>query len=349
MKIPEASKTTINAIYAHYEKQAGNGFRVHLGASIIGKSCLRALWYDFRWCTIKKYPGQLHRLFETGHLAEHRFAENLRAIGVQIHTIDAKTGQQFRVSACDGHFGGSLDGIGQGFPEAPKTPHVVEMKTHSEKSFKDLQKKKVKESKPMHYAQMQVYMHLSGLTRAFYVAVNKNTDELYGERVEYDQPFAEAELNKAANVIASTVPLTKLSDDPAWYECKFCDHYAVCHQNKLPPVNCRTCMHATPVENSTWHCERYDINITEDQQRWGCQSHLYNPSLLPSHTEVLDSGEYWYSFILKNTGETITTGEAPEHFKSSELHAVNDLTLLNDPNVNTLRSQFGARVVEASI
>jgi len=26
---------------------------------------------------------------------------------------------------------------------------------------------------------MQVYMHLAGLDRAFYLAVNKNTDELY--------------------------------------------------------------------------------------------------------------------------------------------------------------------------
>ncbi|WP_163834764.1 oxidoreductase [Spartinivicinus ruber] len=345
MQIPDASNTTVNAIYQHYEKNADSGFRAHLGASIIGKECQRALWYDFHWCTPSNHSGQLLRLFETGQLAEARFAENLRAIGVQIHTVDPKTGLQYRVVACDGHFGGSMDGIGQGFPEAPKTPHVVEMKTHSEKSFKELEKKKVKESKPQHYTQMQVYMHLGGFERAFYIAVNKNTDELYGERVEYDQQHAREAIDKACNVIFSSAPPAKINEDPSWFKCKFCDHQAVCHQNKLPPVNCRTCMHSTPVANGQWLCERYQLNPTDEQQRWGCQSHMYNPHLLYPWAEVLDSGDYWYQFAIKATGEIITTGEAPEHHKSSELRAVSDLSLLNDKNVEAIREHFDAKVV----
>ena len=35
-------------------KAADDGLRQHLGASLIGKPCERALWYTFRWTTLKK-------------------------------------------------------------------------------------------------------------------------------------------------------------------------------------------------------------------------------------------------------------------------------------------------------
>ena len=44
-ELPEAPTPTLTAIYADYEARQGDGFRDHLGASIIGKSCARALWY----------------------------------------------------------------------------------------------------------------------------------------------------------------------------------------------------------------------------------------------------------------------------------------------------------------
>jgi hypothetical protein len=51
---------------------------------------------------------------------------------------------------------------------------VVEFKTHSAKSFRKLVQRGVAEAKPQHWAQMQVYMQLTGLTRALYVAVCKD-------------------------------------------------------------------------------------------------------------------------------------------------------------------------------
>ena len=51
---------------ASYEEAQGDGFREHLGASLIGKSCERALWYDFHWATRSRHEGRILRLFETG-------------------------------------------------------------------------------------------------------------------------------------------------------------------------------------------------------------------------------------------------------------------------------------------
>ena len=63
---------------------------------------------------------------------------NLRATGATVLEVDPETGRQWRVEAHGGHFGGSLDAVAIGLREAPKTWHVVEFKTHSAKSFRDL-------------------------------------------------------------------------------------------------------------------------------------------------------------------------------------------------------------------
>ena len=178
------------------------------GASIIGKSCARALWYDFRWVTPSRFSGRLLRLFETGQLEEDRIVRNLRATGATVLELDPETGRQFRVEAHGGHFGGSLDGVAIGLLEAPKTWHVLEFKTHGVKSFADLTAKGVVLAKPQHAAQMQIYMHLTGITRALYMAVCKNTDALHIERVEADQlPWPNACWRRPG---ASSSPSTRL-------------------------------------------------------------------------------------------------------------------------------------------
>lgn len=292
--LPEPVTPTVQAIYAAYEADQETGFRDHLGASGIGKECSRAIWYSWRWATRARHAGRLLRLFETGHMAEHRFVANLRRIGVQVLEVDPETGGQWRVRDASGHFGGSMDGRGVGFPEAPKAWHVLEFKTHSSKSFTGLKAKGVQASKPEHFAQMQVYMHLSGIERAFYLAVDKNTDELYGERVRYDADAALRLMAKAASIIASASPPQRISNDPAWFQCRLCDHNAVCHGAAAPERHCRSCLHSTPVDGGEWHCARHNHLLGSDMQRAGCAAHLFVPPLVPGVQE--DAGEDWVSY-----------------------------------------------------
>ena len=221
--LPPPPTPTLSAIYAAYEAARGDGFREHLGASLIGKNCERALWFDFRWVTRAQFPGRILRLFETGQLEEARLVRNLRATGATVLDLDPETGRQWQVTAHGGHFGGSLDAVAIGLKEAPKTWHVVEFKTHSAKSFRDLVAKGVALAKPQHWAQMQIYMHLTGITRALYVAVCKDTDDLHIERVRADSEAAGRLIEKARRIIEAKRPPVRISDDPAWWECRFCD------------------------------------------------------------------------------------------------------------------------------
>lgn len=60
------------------------GHRTHLGASLIGRSCKRYLWYVFRWCKHVAHDGRKQRLFNRGHREEARFVEWLEGIGFKI-------------------------------------------------------------------------------------------------------------------------------------------------------------------------------------------------------------------------------------------------------------------------
>ena len=286
--LPEAPTPTRDAIFAAYEADADTGFRPHLGASQIGKSCERALWYDFRWATPAQFRGRILRLFETGQLEEARLVKDLRRIGATVLEVDPETGRQWRVEAHGGHFGGSLDGVALGLPEAPKTWHVLEFKTHSLKSFRELVARGVAEAKPQHWAQMQIYMHLTRLTRAMYLAVCKDTDDLHVERVHADGDAAERLLAKAARVINAARPPARISEDPSWFECRFCDHRDLCHGDAAAAMTCRSCLHATPVEGG-WTCARWNQGLGDQQQRAACARHLFIPDLVPG--DVVDAGD----------------------------------------------------------
>lgn len=274
--------TLVDAVYAHYEKRnADEESRPHLGASQIGKKCEREIWYRFRWVLPEKFPGRILRLFETGKLEEQRIVLNLRALGLVVRECDELSGRQFSYFAMGGHFGGSIDALGIGFEESPRKTHVLEFKTHNDKSFKVLVKLGLKSTKPEHYDQMQTYMYLSGYDRAVYIAVNKNTDEMYYERIKLDRKHAEEIVDKAGRVIYASVPPPRVSTSPMAPPCLFCNYKLYCRSGYgTPEFNCRTCLHSTAVEDGSWHCAHKGRSLSIEEQHQGCDHHLFIPELL---------------------------------------------------------------------
>lgn len=250
------------------------GFRSHMGASLIGGECSRAIWYGFRWATKPKFSGRILRLFNRGHLEEARFISLLLMINCQVYQQDAN-GNQYRISDAGGHFGGSTDGIVVGIPDLPAgMPCLTEFKTHGEKSFAELKKSGVKKAKHEHYVQMQIYMRKLGLTVALYMAVNKNTDEIWAEIVLLDSMCADFYLDRGITLVFLDQPPKKLHDSPGFFTCKFCDHKPLCHMGGEPERNCRTCEYSYPENNGTWVCSRHDAAIPKEIQLTGCQLYV---------------------------------------------------------------------------
>lgn len=318
------------AIYEYLEKTQEDGRRAHLGASLIGKLCRRQVWYTWRWAKNIKHEGRLLQLFKTGHLAEPRFIDDLKAIGAQVVSHD-ENGQQFRFTAHGGHFAGSLDGVATGLPYAPKTWAVLEFKTHSHKSFLTLVSKGVKIAKPEHYSQMQIYMLEMGLDRALYLAKDKDKDEMHDEWITLDKPFAEAEKAKALAIIQADIPPAGVAAEPGAFECKFCDFKDLCFGEQVPEPTCRSCAHATPVldrpqpdGSGTWACARWESDIPLDAQRAGCGGHRYIPIFLANVAEPQDYHNGDVVYRVRKNGKLFANGEGPAAFSSAEIHACPD-------------------------
>nr|CAM75774.1 conserved hypothetical protein [Magnetospirillum gryphiswaldense MSR-1] len=145
------------------------------------------------------------------------------------------------------------------------------------------------------------------LTRAMYVAVCKDTDEIYVERIPADRAVGETLVAIAGRVINAARPPERLSADPAWWQCRWCEHHPLCHEAGAAERNCRTCLHSTPVEGG-WHCARHDRGLSSADQRRGCELHLYIPDLVPG--EPMDAGDDHVVYRMK-TGATWIDGRAP--------------------------------------
>lgn len=282
-----------DAIYDAIKREAEDWRRDHLGASIIGdENCRRSLWYSFRWATNPNHDGKLLRLFGTGKREEVRLIEDLRRAGFRVDDVHVATGRQFRVSFVRGHFGGSLDGTIIGVPAAPKTPHLLELKSANAKKFAEFVSKGVKVANPGYYAQMQTYMHGHGIKRALFLVVCKDDERIHCERIHLDPKFAKAIVAKAESVVDSPVPMERISEDPTWFECRFCHHRTHCHERRFETIerNCRTCAHSTPVEDGQWKCELQRKVLSPAAQREGCHAHLFVPQML-SHLDPIDASD----------------------------------------------------------
>ncbi len=314
---------TLEAIERAVEQRADDGLRPHLGASLIGRPCRRQLWYLFRWAVRPAHSGRILRLFARGQREEEALAELLRAAGVTVITHNPNTGEQYRFGT--GHFGGSMDGACVGLPDAPKTWHVLEFKTHNLKSFNQLEKEGVRLAKPEHWAQMQCYMHWSGMTRALYVAVCKDDDRLHLERIDYDRKEAEALLEKAQAVINAPEPPARISEDAAWYQCKWCDAWPVCHGKQLPLPTCRSCVHATPEPDGSWSCRYHKRTLMVEEQKRGCHDHVYIPHCFEKLAEPVECDPQRnvcvyeiYGRRIENGSDGISSAALYEHYRQEE-------------------------------
>lgn len=328
--VPEPCHSTAAAIDEWFEHQSAEKWRPHLGASLLGHPCERYLWLSFRWAVREHFSGRMLRLFDRGKREEAVFVKLLRNIGVVIHSTDADAdGKQVYVSVAP-HVGGSLDGIIEsGVPEAPKARHIAEFKTHNKKSFDELEKKGVFEAKRRHWCQMQVYMAGTGIDRALYVAVCKDDDRLYTERVEYNAAIAKHIIERGARIALADKAPPPVSTDASWYQCKICGYYDFCHGEHLTrEVNCRTCALSTPRADGTWFCEYWQQALTTDNQRecslpadGPCRCHVLHPDLVPWKYKGM-TGEYRRSCIIYEIdGKDVINGCGEAAIKSVDLLA----------------------------
>lgn len=263
MKMPNQDKIK----HEMYEAAAKtrNGTRGYLGMSEIGKPCDRQLWLSFRGYSHLPLDGRMIMLFDLGDQIEQRTIHWLTLAGYKIE------GQQEGFTAHFGLFRGHCDGVIHGVTQKP---HILEIKSASDKRFKSFKSFGVQVVEPTYYCQAQCYMGYANIDRTLFVIINKNTSEIYTERLYFYQDAFDALHRRAYDIITSNnVPPMAFDEDSI--ECKWCDYKMHCRYPKeamQTQKTCGTCLHLDMNEKTPF-CVYYGVTIAQ----WGvaCEDWMF--------------------------------------------------------------------------
>ena len=179
------------AITARNQRQAP---RDYLGGSRIGEECARKLVYEVTHTTKdtgRDFPAGILRIFDAGHQIEALAIRWLRQAGFDLRDRNAE-GTQFGFTAADGKLRGHADGVIVAGPDIGiRWPALWESKALGQKSWTDLVKHGLRQSKPIYFAQVQLYMAYFELEVALLTAVNRDSLALHHEAVPFDAAEAQ--------------------------------------------------------------------------------------------------------------------------------------------------------------
>jgi len=257
-----------NTTKHNLDKSVARDFpRGYPGISGAGEECLRKRQFEHYFCGKGEISARTQRIFNVGHLFEDILNKELLGLGYEVW------GDQTEMTLLNGRLFGHNDGFIKGIPEAPKTVHVLEIKTMNDKAFKDVCKKKVKLSKPVYYTQMQLYMKAMKLERALFIAINKNDCSYYIERVNKDSEHIKEVLNKTIDVLESEILLIRLSDKKTFFKCGWCNYKDICHSNAPIEKTCRSCIGSSFDKAVKWNCWRHDKKLDRNNQIEACEDY----------------------------------------------------------------------------
>jgi len=235
--IPQQQCPTIAAVKAAAVASQSKERRDYLGASQLGNPCARAIWYEYHGYEREPFDAETLFNFEDGHRTEELVIKRFKALPfIQIWDVDA-AGKQWGFSAFGGKLKGHLDGVILGLVQAPKTPHVFEVKACNAKKYAELakavadygEKQALEKWNATYFAQAQLYCHFMLLDRHYLVAAMAGGRDMMAIRTEYQPEVAERLVDKAEKILQATSEPARVSDKPDFYLCRWCAFAKVCH------------------------------------------------------------------------------------------------------------------------
>lgn len=240
--------------------------REYIGISGLAGPCSRRIWYDFHWAYDRQVTKRIQRIFERGDIEEPRVIKDLEDAGVKCTYV---LNNQVEVVDKTGHIKGHPDGKADNVPTAPKTTHLLEIKTMKASIFKNYVNKGLEKSHPTYWGQVHTYMGEMKLTRCLFSVTNKDTEERHYERIHYDKTVHDEVMTRGFDILTSEFPPKKIGE-VTWYECKMCDAKQICHRGAKINRNCRTCKHFDIEMEGKFACGLYGQWLNREDQMLGC-------------------------------------------------------------------------------
>lgn len=218
--------SSISAVDRYYEAHYQQRWR--LGLSQVGHKCKRYLWYKhFGYQESQPPSGRTLRLFQLGNLIEDQLFFDLTSAGLIIRDQQ----KQIKFSMDGITLRGSCDGIISGLIESGQ-PHLWECKSMNAKGFKKLLMSGYEAYNPQYKAQVHAYMLGLGLDRAFVTVYNKDTSDLYQERIYLQKSWIIDLLSDVFTTLKLSDPPERLCPRVDHWEAKWCNFYQECFNLK---------------------------------------------------------------------------------------------------------------------
>jgi hypothetical protein len=212
--IHDGGRLSLRGIFAHFSHSRSDAAitarnqrqspRDYLGGSRIGEECARKLVYEVTHTpkdTGRDFPAGILRIFDAGHQIEALAIRWLRQAGFDLRDRNAE-GTQFGFTAAGGKLRGHADGVIVAGPDIGiRWPALWESKALGQKSWTDLVKHGLRQSKPIYFAQVQLYMAYFELEVALLTAVNRDSLALHHEAVPFDAAEAQRLSDRAVDVL----------------------------------------------------------------------------------------------------------------------------------------------------
>lgn len=230
--------------------------RDYLGASRLGEECLRRLAYEYHGAEEDAgaaFSDKTLRVFERGHDCEARMARYLKEAGFDLREEKEGGGQFGFYTAKDPATGrhrirGHADGIimgyarpagsvwrdaaleGNGWANRLTFPMLWENKGVNNRNFNDIAKKGLAASKPLYYAQINLYMAYFDIPRALFTVENQDTCEIWADVMELDMAAAQSASDRGLAVVTSKRPedLPQAYPGADYFACQWCPFKARC-------------------------------------------------------------------------------------------------------------------------
>ena len=217
------------ALLARQQRQVP---RDYLGGSRIGEACARKLVYEVTHTPKERdFDAGILRVFDAGHQFEALSIRWLRQAGFDLRDRGPDAGQIGFVAA-GGKLRGHADGVIVAGPDVGiRWPALFEHKALGQKSWTDLVNRGLRLSKPIYFAQVQLYMAYLGLEVALLTALNRDTLALRHEAVPFDPTEAQRLSDHAVDILraaeAGELP-PRIAQARDFYLCRLCLYATRC-------------------------------------------------------------------------------------------------------------------------
>jgi hypothetical protein len=217
------------ALLARHRRQTP---RDYLGGSRIGEPCARKLVYEITHAPKDRdVDADILRIFDAGHQFEALTIRWLRLAGFDLRDR-GPDGEQFSFVAAGGRLRGHADGVIVGGPAIGlRWPALWEHKALGARSWTDLVKHGLRLSKPIYFAQVQLYMAYLELEVALVTALNRDTLALHHEVVPFEPHEAQRLSDRAVDILlavdAGELP-PRIAAHRDFHLCRFCPYARRC-------------------------------------------------------------------------------------------------------------------------